>query len=274
MSPTEPLTAARLSVARTFLFAPGNRPERFAKAAAAGADVVVIDLEDAVTAADKPAARTHIADWLAAGNSALIRINAAETSWHAADVALAAEYSAPVLLAKAQTPEEVAAVGTATGAPVIPLVETARGILAAPVIAALAPVVRIGFGAIDFGVDTGVDPDDREALLFARSMLVSASAAAGIAAPIDGVTTALRDTAKLTDDVRYAARIGLAAKLCIHPAQVAVVHDCLAPTDDEITWARSIVAAASTDSSVVAVNGQMVDAPVVARARRILAATD
>ncbi|WLP89407.1 CoA ester lyase [Gordonia sp. NB41Y] len=272
MTTTAAPTAQILSTARTFLFVPGNRPERFDKAAGAGADVVIIDLEDAVSPDDKPAAREHIAEWFGAGNSAVIRINAAGTPWHDDDVALAQRLSAPVVLAKAQFPDEVAAVTTATGAPVIPLVETARGILTTPALADLDGVVRIAFGAIDFAVQVGADPEDREALLFARSTLATASAAAGIGAPIDGVTTALRDTDKLVDDVTYAARIGLTGKLCIHPAQVVTVHTCLAPSEEEIAWARSILEAASSDSSAVAVDGHMVDPPVVARAERIIAA--
>ncbi|MDF3283625.1 CoA ester lyase [Gordonia sp. N1V] len=266
---TDPI--ASLRVARSFLFVPGNRPERFDKAAAAGADVVIIDLEDAVAPEDKGAAREHIAGWLAAGKHAVLRINAAATPWHTADVELAARHGAPVMLAKATSADEVIRVAQATAAPVLPLIETARGILAAPAIAQVPGVARLGFGAIDFAVEIGADPDDHEALLFARSMLVTASAAAGVADPIDGVTTALRDVEKLVADVGYAARIGLTGKLCIHPAQVATVHACLAPSDTEITWARSIVAAAGTDSSAVAVDGHMVDPPVVARAQRILA---
>ncbi|MEP9414719.1 CoA ester lyase [Gordonia sp. VNQ95] len=263
--------AEKIRTARTFLFVPGDRPERFDKAAAAGADVVIVDLEDAVSPADKPAAREHIADWFGAGNSALIRINAAQTPWHDDDVALAQQLQASVVLAKATDVDAVAAVGAATSASVIALIETARGIGNAGALAELDAVVRLGFGAIDFAVDIGVDPNDREALLFARSGLVLASAAAGIAAPIDGVTTALREPDVLVDDVRYAARIGMPGKLCIHPAQVAAVHDCLAPTDDQIAWARSILEAAGLGSAAVAVDGHMVDPPVVARAERILA---
>lgn len=264
----------KIRTARTFLFVPGNRPERFDKAAATGADIVVVDLEDAVEDGEKAQARAHIAAWLASGNTAVIRINAPTTPWHDADVELAREFSSPVMVAKAQGIDEVAAVGAATSAPIIGLIETARGIMQASALADLDAVVRLGFGAIDFAVEIGVDPNDRLALHWARSMLVTASAAAAIAAPIDGVTTALRDPDVLIDDVRYAARMGLAAKLCIHPAQVNTVHQCLAPSDNEIAWARSILDAASADSSAVAVDGHMVDAPVVARAERILASIE
>ena len=267
-----------LRAARTFLFVPGNRPDRFAKAEAAGADVVVIDLEDAVAPDDKDAARSDVAQWLSDGHAAVVRINGADTQWFDDDVAMlgavginhAAEAGA--MIAKAEASEIVSRVATASNAPVIPLIETAVGVLNAPGIAATPGVARIAFGAIDFAAELGVDPDDREALLHARSTLVLASAAARVASPVDGVTTALRDAEKLTDDVGYAARIGLRGKLCIHPSQVAAVHDRLAPTDDQLAWARRIVDATRADGSAVAVDGHMVDPPVVARAQQILAA--
>ncbi|MCM3894666.1 MULTISPECIES: HpcH/HpaI aldolase/citrate lyase family protein [Gordonia] len=273
-----------LRAARTFLFVPGNRPDRFAKAEAAGADVVVIDLEDAVAPDDKDAARSDVAQWLSSGHAAVVRINGADTQWFDGDIAMLAAVGinnpagaaegvgAGAMLAKAEASEIVSRVATASNAPVIPLIETAVGVLNAPGIAATPGVARIAFGAIDFAAELGVDPDDREALLHARSTLVLASAAARVASPVDGVTTALRDAEKLTDDVGYAARIGLRGKLCIHPSQVAAVHDRLAPTDDQLAWARRIVDATRADGSAVAVDGHMVDPPVVARAQQILAA--
>ena len=273
-----------IRAARTFLFVPGNRPDRFAKAEAAGADVVVIDLEDAVAPDDKDAARSDVAQWLAAGHPAVVRINGADTTWFDDDVAMLGAVSThstvgthsavgtAAMIAKAESPEIVWKVAAATEAPVIPLIETAVGVLNAPRIAATPGVARVAFGAIDFAAELGVDPDDREALLNARSTLVLASAAARVASPVDGVTTALRDVEKLTDDVGYAARIGLRGKLCIHPSQVAAVHDSLAPTDDQVAWARRIVDATRADGSAVAVDGHMVDPPVVARAQQILAA--
>lgn len=273
-----------LRAARTLLFVPGNRPDRFAKAEAAGADVVVIDLEDAVAPDDKDAARSDVAQWLSSEHAAVVRINGADTQWFDDDVAMLATVGignaagagagagAGAMIAKVEASEIVSRVATASNAPVIPLIETAVGVLNAPSIAATPGVARIAFGAIDFAAELGVDPDDREALLHARSTLVLASAAARVASPVDGVTTALRDAEKLTDDVGYAARIGLRGKLCIHPSQVAAVHDRLAPTDDQVAWARRIVDATRADGSAVAVDGHMVDPPVVARAQQILAA--
>lgn len=257
--------------ARTLLFVPGNRPDRFAKAQAAGADLVVIDLEDAVSTDDKTSARDAVAQWLSDGHEAVIRINGADTEWFDADVAMLAPTGAPAMLAKAEDPATISSVADSSTS-VIPLVETAVGILRAAELAAVSGVARLAFGAIDFAAELGVDPDDREALLLARSTLVLASAAAHVGSPVDGVTTALRDVDKLSDDVGYAARIGMRGKLCIHPGQVSTTHECLAPSTEQIAWAQRIVETARSDGSAVAVDGHMVDPPVVARAQQILAA--
>ncbi len=268
---TDTLPASTLAVARTFLFVPGSRPERFEKAAAAGADVIVIDLEDAVSPADKDSARDNVATWLADGNTAVVRVNADDTPWHTDDVAMLRQYHAAAMPAKSADADSVAALADTTGAPVIPLIETARGIRAAYEISDIPGAVRVAFGAIDFAAELGIDPNDREALLLARSTLVLAAAAAGIAAPIDGVTTALREPDVLADDVRYAVRIGMTGKLCIHPAQVTGVHDCLAPSAEDVEWAQRVLAADDGSGNAIAVDGHMIDAPVLIRARRILA---
>lgn len=262
-----------VAAARTFLFVPANRPDRFDKAAAAGADIVILDLEDAVTPADKDAAREYARAWLTGGNAALVRINAVGTTWFVDDVALIAECGAPVMLPKAEDPGVIAEITrSAPGTSVVPLVETAAGILVAPALCAAPGVARLAFGSIDLAAQLGVDPDDREALLFARSTLVFASATAGLAPPIDGVTTAISEVQQVADDTAYARGLGLQAKLCIHPAQLGPARDALAPSADDVAWARRIVAAAAEGGSAVAVDGMMVDIPVVERAQRILAA--
>lgn len=259
--------------ARSLLFVPGNRPQRFDKAVAAQPDIVIIDLEDAVGAEDKVTAREQTASWLAAGNTAMVRINAAQTPWYEDDLALIAQYRVPVMPAKSETAEQVERItAAAPGAPVVPLIETAAGIAGAAALCAVPGVARVAFGSIDLGNELGVDPENRDALLLHRSLLVLASAAAGLAPPIDGVTTTFTDPEPVVDDFRYARSLGMTAKLCIHPAQVAAVHRAAAPTDSEIVWATEVVAAAdSSDGSAVALDGRMVDLPVVERARRILA---
>lgn len=255
--------------ARSLLFVPGDRPDRFDKAVCAGPDVVVLDLEDAVAGHDKAAARDHLTRWFAAGNSAMVRINAADTPWHADDLELIREHRPPVMLAKAESAEQIDRVGSVV--PVVPLVETAAAFAALAQLCGATGVVRMAFGSIDFANQIGVDPDDRDALLLHRSMLVLASAAAGLPAPIDGVTTAFRETGSVTADFEYSRRLGMGAKLCIHPAQIAAVHTAAAPTDADVEWAREVIRSFDlSNGSAAAVNGQMIDVPVVERARRIL----
>jgi citrate lyase subunit beta / citryl-CoA lyase len=260
-----------LSAARTLLFVPGDRPDRFAKAAAAGADGVILDLEDAVAPSRKDAARAEVREWLAGGGAGIVRVNAVGTRWHEADLQLAAELRIPVMLPKAEDPDDVARVVAAlAGGLVVALLETAAGVLAARAVCAVAGVVRPAFGNVDLAAELGVDHADHTALAHARQSVVLASSAAGAAPPIDGVTTAIADEQALRDDLRHAVRTGFTGKLCIHPRQVAVAHDAFAPGVEQLEWARRVLAAAP-DGAATAVDGQMVDAPVLARARRILA---
>ncbi|WP_431873539.1 HpcH/HpaI aldolase/citrate lyase family protein [Amycolatopsis sacchari] len=251
--------------ARTFLFVPGHRPDRFPKA---HADVVVLDLEDAVGPDQKVAAREHVRAWLAGGHPAMVRINPPGTPWHEEDLALAVEHGCPVMLPKAEDPAVLAALGVSAG--VVPLVETAAGIARAAEVCAAPGVVRPAFGSVDLAAQLGVDHRSHEALRYARSALVVAAAAAGRAAPVDGVTTALDDEDALVADLEHALTLGLTAKLCVHPRQVPVVHRRLAPTPEEVAWARGVLAAAE-DGSVAVFEGQMIDRPVVLRAQAVLA---
>ncbi|WP_028660573.1 HpcH/HpaI aldolase/citrate lyase family protein [Nocardioides insulae] len=268
--------SAALEVARTFLFVPGHRPDRFAKAAAAGADVMVIDLEDAVPAESKVQARADAVAWLAEHGSAgsvVVRINAVDTPWYADDVAAlqGAAGISGLILPMAEPGEALTALG-AGPLPVIALVETAVGVLDARAVAATPGVRRLALGSFDLASELGVDPVDQLALTATRSGLVLASAAAGLAGPIDGVRAGIQDEAGLREEAGLARRLGFTGKLCIHPVQVAPVAEVLAPSEAELDWARRIVAAvaeAGTDG-VVKVDGQMVDKPVLDRAHHLL----
>jgi len=253
--------------ATTFLFVPGDRPDRFAKAAAAGADVIILDLEDAVAPQGKRQARDHVRAWLDAGETGMVRINPPGTPWHADDLAAMAG-RAPVMLPKAQDPAEVAAVAERAGE-VLALVETALGIHRAAEVCAVPGVVRAAFGSVDLGAELGVDPTDAEALRYARSALVLGSRVAGVEAPVEGVTTAVRDEALLRADSAHARSLGFTAKLCIHPAQLGPVAEVFAPSAAEVEWARAVLAAAQ-DGGVAVLDGRMVDKPVVDRARAVL----
>lgn len=264
------VTRDQIATARSFLFVPGHRPDRFDKAVASGADLVIVDLEDAVAADDKDRARGYVSDWLKQGNAALVRINPFGTPWFEADLETAVRYGCPIVVPKAESVAALADLGRRTGGKcdVVALVETATGIERANEVCATAGVVRLAFGNADFGAEVGVAPDDRVALAYARSRLVTASAAAKLAPPIDGVTISIEDTAALSADVEHAGRLGFTGKLCIHPSQVPVVADGFAPSESEREWARAVVEAGE---SVTRVNGQMIDKPVLERARRILA---
>jgi citrate lyase subunit beta/citryl-CoA lyase len=262
---------------QTYLFVPGNRPERFAKALASGADRIILDLEDAVAPGDKAAARDAIAQWMAGAGEArdkiLIRINDAATPWHADDLALAGSVRAAcVMLPKCEAAAQVAAVLARLddNATVLPLIETARGMLALPGIAAAPAVARLAFGSLDYMADLDI-PADSLALDVAASQIAVASRAAGLASPLAGVTPAL-DALRVGEDMAHARSLGFGAKMCIHPAQVAAVRAALAPSAQALAWAQQVLQAwQASGSGALQVDGKMVDLPVVRQAERILA---
>ncbi|MCB1619751.1 MAG: CoA ester lyase [Thiothrix sp.] len=264
------MVRSTLHTLRAPLFVPGNRPERFAKAAASGADGMILDLEDAVAAEAKTAARTALrCDFTAL--PVMVRINAVQTPWHAADLLAVRQLPvAAVMLPKAEQPEAVAAVVAALEghAPVVALIESAAGLAHARAIAALPGVERLAFGSVDFCADLGC-AHQYAVLLPARFELVLASRLAGIAAPLDGVTTRLDDPAITQADARQARDLGMSGKLCIHPRQIVAVQAAFAPDAAEIDWAQRVLA---SGDGAVAVDGAMVDEPVRIRARAILAA--
>jgi len=274
-----------IASARSFLFVPASRPDRYAKALASGADAVVIDLEDAVAPDAKAQARQQLADGFDALPAAdrarvLVRINAAGTPWHADDVALVALLAqldlGGVLLPKAEAVADLTQLAASVGAgcAVLPMIESAAGLAAIDVLAACAGVTRLVFGNLDFQVDLGMacGPDEAE-LQPVRLALVLAARRAGLPAPVDGITPGTGDTPQLQQDALRSRRSGFGAKLCIHPAQVAAVHAALAPTAAELDWARRVVdAGRSAGGAVFSLDGRMVDAPVLRLAERTLAA--
>lgn len=273
MSVTAPSDqAAAGAVARTFLFVPGTRPERFAKALAAGAHAVIIDLEDAVALADKETARAAVASALPLPEPVLVRINAAGTPWFDDDLRLCRNAGVGgIVLPKAEDAAVVERLRAAVGPDVAiyPLIETAQGLWNALAIARASGVRRLLFGSIDFQVDLGVGDD---LLTHYRSQLVLVSRVAELPAPVDGVTTAIDDAAVLARDAARARSLGFGGKLCIHPKQVLLVNAAFRPGADEIAWAQRVVAAdAAARGAAVAVDGKMVDRPVLLKAQQILA---
>uniref|UniRef100_UPI00351D7CC6 HpcH/HpaI aldolase/citrate lyase family protein n=1 Tax=Cupriavidus sp. EM10 TaxID=2839983 RepID=UPI00351D7CC6 len=152
---------------------------------------------------------------------------------------------------------------------VLPLIETALGMKNVGEIAGAARVERLVFGTVDFRTEMGIEGDDQE-LLFFRSMLALASRVAGIAAPVDGVTVAINDVAELREACLRGRRLGFGAKLCIHPSQVAEVNRAHLPSEDQLTWAARVVEAAKSAPGAFKLDGEMIDAPVIARASELL----
>ncbi len=273
-----------LALARSFLFVPATRPDRFAKALASGAHAIIVDLEDAVAPHDKGSARDHLANAFGGFDPAdrarvVVRINASGTRWIADDLrlmqALVAQGLRGVMLPKAESAAALLALQQSLGAPcgLLPLVESLAGLDAADALAAAPRVLRLAFGNLDFQADLGLacDPDEAE-LLPVRLALVMAARRAGLAAPIDGVTVNTRDPARLQLDAARSRRAGFGAKLCIHPAQVAIVNLAFAPSAEELLWAQRVLAAVeAAGGGVVSLDGRMVDGPVVLLAQRTLA---
>jgi len=256
---------------RSYLFVPGNRPERFDKALAAGADAVIIDLEDAVPPESKVEARAAVARWLTPQHAVVVRINAPGTLWFAEDVSLCALAGVDaVMVPKAERTAELQRIATvAVGRALLPLIETASGFENARALARVEGVQRLVFGSIDFQLDLGIQGDDE--LLAFRSQIVLVSRLANLAQPADGVTTSIDDVAAVERDTARARRLGFGAKLCIHPRQVEAVNRGFAPTEQELAWARRVLdAAAQAQGAAVALDGRMIDRPVVLRAQSIV----
>ena len=276
---------AALTTARSFLFVPANRPERYARALASGADAVIVDLEDAVAPGDKVTARDQLADsfsqFAATERGRLVvRMNASGTPWHDDDLKLlqqlAAQGLAGVMVPKSETVVSLHCVAHAVGpaCALLPLVESVAGLDAADALAAAPQVLRLSFGNLDFQADAGLacGPDEAE-LISVRLALVLASRRAARAAPVDGVTPGTHDSVQLQADVARSRRGGFGGKLCIHPAQVAVVNATFAPSAAELDRARRVLAAfEAAGGGVFSLEGRMVDAPVVRLAHQTLAA--
>lgn len=267
-------SAGEAAWARSVLFVPGSRPDRFEKAATSGADLVIVDLEDAVSPTEKVRAREAAQQWLKAGGQGGVRVNGAGTEWHAGDVDALASLPGlrAVMVPRAEDPQALAAIHRTMGHPVqlVALVETAMGLTRVAELARCEGVVRLAFGHLDFAEDIGSDTGE-VAMLYARSAIVVASRSAGLYGPIDGVTTALDDPARAGADARYASTLGFAGKLCVHPTQVATVNAAFSPDPAQIAWARRILAVSGGRGNAVRIDGHMVDAPLVRRAVAICA---
>ncbi|WP_107852850.1 HpcH/HpaI aldolase/citrate lyase family protein [Oceanimonas marisflavi] len=270
-----------INALQTLLFVPANRPERFEKALSSDADAVIIDLEDAVPPAEKDAARATLASWLIGQPpaSVLVRINGTDSPWFNQDMALCrADAVAAVVVPKAEDPAALTELANVTDKPLLPFIESALALARLDAIADANGVIRLLFGQLDMALDLAMDypppagePCDQRPFLPIRSQLVVTSRAHGLAAPLDAVYTAFNDDAGLEAYVREGMKLGFGGVLLVHPRQVAPAMRAMSPTPAQRAWADRVLAAEQKSrGAVVAVNEQMVDSPVMARARRIL----
>jgi len=258
---------------RSFLFVPGNRPERYLKAWESNADVVIIDLEDAVPIGEKDPAREAVANWVGPERPVLIRVNGLATPWFEQDVRVARLPGVDgVVLPKAANASDVATLLSRIerDIPIYPLIESAQGMWNVLEIATAPGVRQLMFGTLDFCADMGMALTS-DTLSPYRADIVMASRVAGIRPPLDGVTPGIDDDKLLQTEAAEGKKWGFAGKLCIHPCQAPVVNRCYAPSKTELAWARRVLDAFErANGAAVAVDGKMVDRPVILQARRIL----
>jgi citrate lyase beta subunit len=270
-----------LASARSLLFAPGNDERKLERALAAGSDAVVADLEDAVPPGEKEQAREVTSRVLAgrpAETLASVRVNGAGSPFWEDDLRAVDALEIDALVLPKATPEAVAALGP-DGPPVVAIVETARGLKAAYETAFAPRVAALVLGAVDLGLELGLEPrGDGQEVLYARSQLVVDSAAAGIRSPFDLVHTDARDDEGLEAECLLARSLGFRGKACIHPAQVEIVNRVFSPTTEEVARAGRVVEAyeraVGDGRGAAALDGEMIDRPVVERARKVLADTE
>lgn len=278
---------------RSLLFAPANHARHAGKALSGSADGAILDLEDAVAVAQKPAARAAARQLLegraASYPRAYVRINALSTPFAYDDLhAVVCVGLDGLVVPKVEAPEQVAIVDwflsqlereraiPARSIEIVPIIETAAGLLHAQRIATASPrLKRLSFGAGDFSLDTNMTwTVGHEGLLWARIQMVVISRAAGLAPPLDTVFADLADTEGLAAEAAQAKRLGFGGKTCIHPRQVEVVNAVFTPSAEEVEQAQRIVEAfeqaVASGVASLQVDGQFVDYPIAEKARRIV----
>jgi len=273
-------------VRRTVLFSPGDQPDLLRKAPNSGADVIVFDLEDAVAPVRKETARETVADAVAdvePDSELCVRINPLDAGGERdLDAILGERTSGSVdslMLPKVASAEDVKSLATLSsesGAelPVLALLESAAGVLDAEAVASADPTDAVLLGAEDLAADIGATrTEEGTEVLHAREHVVLAASSAGVDA-IDTLYTDYEDTEGLAAEAAFASDIGFDGKIAIHPAQVPVINDAFTPDADAVEWARRVVAARdeaeADDVGVFAVEGEMIDAPLIAQAEEIL----
>lgn len=276
-----PAEDLRRAPPRSWLFVPALRaPEWIPKGVASGADALIVDLEDATAPEEKERARDVVRSLgLEHGRRSpvmVVRVNSGPRDRHEADLRAAVDSGASaVILPKIEEADEVRAAGW-TGLAIVVMIETAKGVLRAAEIAiAHDHVAALAFGSFDLSAELGAAPSrDGTELLYARSQIVTAAAAAGAAA-IDTPWVDLKDTEGLAREAAAARRLGFSGKLAIHPSHVAAINVAFSPRDEEIADAEALLAAfdraVASGAGVATYKGRMVDRPLALAARRVLA---
>jgi citrate lyase subunit beta / citryl-CoA lyase len=256
---------------RSYLFAPGHNAKLLGRVFEAGADAVMLDLEDAVPPDAKATARAMVAEALA-DHPAWVRVNAARTEWCEADLAAVGTRAFGIRIPKAESAGDVRWVAErAPGKPIICAIESARGVLAAAEIATAPGVWHLAMGGVDLQQDLNAGNGNLQTL-YVRSHLVVVSRAAGLEPPIDSVYPRLDDEAGLREQTEFARSLGFFGKSAIHPRQLPVLHEVFTPSERELGWAREVVTAfeAAGGAALQLPGGEFVDLPVAQRARRLL----
>ncbi|SJN25961.1 Citrate lyase beta chain [Micrococcus lylae] len=267
------------TLARSWLLVNAAQPERFAPAEDSAADIVVLDIEDAVAPKDKAAALQNTVDWLTSGHTAWVRLNGYGTPWWEQDMAalaatlptalggtVASGGLAGVVLAMVESTDHVnETAARLPGIPVVALVETARGLQRVNSIAAARGTFRLAFGIGDFRRDTGLG-DSPMALAYTRSQFTIAAKATGLPGPIDGPTVGSTGV-KLAEATAVTAEFGMTGKICLAPEQCAAVNEGLSPSQEELAWAHGFLTDFEADGGEIR-NGS--DLPRKARAEKIL----
>jgi citrate lyase beta subunit len=261
-------------ILRSLLFVPGSRPERFSKAYASSADLVCIDLEDAVLPEQKEAARHHVKEFLEEGNTNIcIRVNPVNSLAGQHDIKILCKVNPDfIMIAKCSGTEDIAfaeEILKGTSTQIIALVETLEGLDNATEIAACSRVSALMFGGADMSAELRCE-FAYEPLLLARSQLVISAAKANVDL-IDVPYIDINDDVGLLVETKKVASLGYTAKAAIHPKQIETIHKALTPTDSEVAYAQSVLSAVeNADSGVVVVNGRMVDRPIILSSQRII----
>jgi len=265
--PSEPGFRIDPVLARSWLLVNGAQYDRFAPAAHSRADIVVLDIEDAVAPKDKAAARDNVTKWLSAGNSDWVRVNGFGTQWWADDLELLSNTSVGgIMLAMVESVDHVTETAKRLpNVPIVALVETARGLERITEIAATKGIFRLAFGIGDFRRDTGFG-DNPATLAYARSRFTIAAKAAHLPSAIDGPTVG-SSALKLSEATAVSAEFGMTGKICLTPDQCSTVNEGLSPSQDEISWAKEFFTEFQRDGGEIR-NGS--DLPRIARANKIL----